>query len=137
MELEKLKEIFYNDFKILDFEEALSKYHNIEKREQLIQELAENQEQAYNINKNYGKILNEISKIFIYNYRQEQELKKEIEKLQELDKKQNEKIKKLHDKISEEENKREKIKSKYKIGAILAMFAGGKLANKTCKKYKW
>ena len=58
MELEKLKEIFYNDFKILDFEEAMTKYHSIEKREQLIQELAENQEQAYNLNKNYEKILN-------------------------------------------------------------------------------
>lgn len=128
MELEKLKQIFYNDFKILDFEEAMTKYHNIEKREQLIQELAENQEQAYNLNKNYEKILNEISKIFIYNYKQKQEL---IRKNIELD----QKIEKLQKKLQKEKDKQKQIKNKTLAGLFLGMFAAGRVSEKGIKKY--
>lgn len=137
MEIEKLKNIFYNYFKNNNFENTLAHFHNIETREQLIQEIAENQEQAYNLNKNYEKALNEISKIFIYNYKQSEELKKEIEKMKLLNQKLDDKLQKLYDKLSEEENKKQKIKSKYFWGGILAIFAGGKLASKTHKKNKW
>ena len=128
MELEKLKEIFYNDFKILDFEEVMTKYHNIEKREQLIQELAENQEQAYNLNKNYEKILNEISKIFIYNYKQKQEL---IKKNIELD----QKIEKLQKKLEKEEARKKQIKAGYILGLFAGFKVAGHIAEKGIKKH--
>lgn len=128
MELEKLKEIFYNDFKILDFEEVMAKYHNIEKREKLIQELAENQDQAYNLNKNYEKILNEISKIFIYNYKQKKEL---IKKNIELD----QKIEKLQKKLKKEEERKKHIKAGYILGLFAGFKVAGHIAEKNIKKY--
>lgn len=61
---EKLKEYFYNRFKNTDYKTTLLHLKNVNERERIINELAENQEEAYYYNNIYEKTLKNISLIF-------------------------------------------------------------------------
>lgn len=85
---EKLKEYFYSTFKNNDYNTTLLNLYNVEERERIINELAENQDEAYFYNNIYEKTLKNIQVIFKNNNeyikaeqtKQQEALKKVLQK---------------------------------------------------------
>lgn len=131
--MEKLKAYFYNQFKNNDFYYISYKLKTVNEREKIIQELSENQEEAYQINADYEKDYKIIYNIFKNNEeaKQPKELKELIKQNEELD----EKIEKLKKKLEKEEARKSKIKAGYILGLFAGFKVAGHIAEKEIKKY--
>lgn len=92
---EKLKQYFYNRFKNTDYQTTLLNLKNVNERERIINELAENQDEAYYYNNIYEKTLKNISIIF-KNNDEYIKAKKQIEIEHETEQQQNTKHKNIN-----------------------------------------
>ena len=124
--MEILKSYFYNKFKNGNFEEVTRQLKNINTRENIIQELATNQEEAYKLNQDYEKDFTIIYKIF----KNSNDAQKELEQLQ---KEHDELLKKnqnLHIKYEEAQTKTNQIKNKGLLKTLAGCLAAGRIAEK-------
>ena len=130
--MEKLKAYFYDRFKNGNFEEVTRYLKNVNTREYVIQELAENQAEAYKLNQDYEKDFTIIYKIF----KNSNDAKKELEQLQKENQELIKKNQKLKYKYEEAQRKTDQIKQKGLLKTLAGCLVAGRVAEKGIKKYK-
>lgn len=119
---DRLKEYFYNKFKIADYHTTLMNLYNVNERERIIQELSKSKEDARYFNSTYEKTLKEVSNIFKNNdiYLQEQKKKEEQNLLIEKQRQKEEERRIVLEKMKEERLKKEKEKKQEQKWELIA-----------------